>query len=169
MIAKAVRELAAPVLEPARVAVGRGELSVPAGHVVAVEWAQLRPLLEAGAEGPVLAGLVEIGVSHGCAGVRGLRPALLARYGLGAVIQDEQDRRAGLTQLSCGSDIGGGITEYRMRLTPECRAVVEAALNALTRPAVVDGGRDPRTVEQRRGDALVEVCRRRGIHHRRRR
>ncbi len=116
-----------------------GRLSVAAGAVVASEMAQLRPLLEAGAEGPVLAGLVEIGVAHGCAGVRGLRPALLARYGLGVVIQEEQDRRAGLTQLSCGHDIGGGITEYRMRLTPESRAVVEAALNALTRPAVVDG------------------------------
>jgi hypothetical protein len=160
VIAQAVRELAAPVLEPARVAVGRGELSVPAGHVVAAEWAQLRPLLEAGAEAPVLTGLVAIGVSHGCAGVRGLRPALLARYGLGAVIQDEQDRRAGLTSLSCGHDIGGGITEYRMRLTPESRAVVEAALNILTRPAVVDGVRDSRTVDQRRGDAVVEVCRR---------
>ncbi len=68
VLGKAVRELSAPVLEPARVAVGRGELSVPAGHVVAAEWAQLRPLLEAGAEGPVLAGLVAIGVSHGCAG-----------------------------------------------------------------------------------------------------
>ena len=124
------------------------------------ELAQLRPLLEPGAEEPVLAGLVAIGATHGCAGVRSLRPALLARYGLGMAIQDEQDRRAGLTCLSSGHDIGGGITEYRMRLTPESRAVVEAALNALTRPAVVDGVRDPRTVEQRRGDALVEVCRR---------
>ena len=89
---------------------------------------------------------------------------MLARYGLGEVIQDEQDRRAGLTQLSCGHDIGGGITEYRMRLTPESRAVVEAAINTLSRPAVGcrrtgrhdrTGVRDPRTVEQRRGDALV--------------
>ena len=160
VIARAVRELSAPMVEPARAAVAAGRLSVAAGVVVASEWAQLRPLLEAGAEGPVLAGLVEVGVAHGCAGVRGLRPALLARYGLGAVIQDEQDRRAGLTNLSCGHDIGGGITEYRMRLTPGSLAVVEAALNVLTRPAVVDGEPDRRTVEQRRGDALVEVCRR---------
>ena len=166
VVAKAVRGLAAPVLEPARVAVGRGELSVPAGLVVATEWAQLRPLVADDAHGAVLAGLVAVGVSHGCAGVRGLRPALLARYGLGAVIQDEQDRRAGLTALSCGADIGGGITQYRLRLTPESRAVVEAALNALTRPAVVDGVRDDRTVEQRRGDALVEVCRRAVTLHR---
>ena len=47
--------------------------------------------------------------------------------------------------LSCGRDIGGGITEYRLRLNPEARAVVEAAVNALTKPVVVDGVRDPRT------------------------
>ena len=119
-----------------------------------------RPLLEPGAEEPVLAGLVAIGTTHGCAGVRGLRAAMLARYGRGDVIQDEQDRRAGLTNLSCGRDIGGGITEYRMRLTPESRAVVEAAINTLTAPARHDDAADVRTVEQRRGDALVDICRR---------
>ena len=62
--------------------------------------------------------------------------------------------------LSCGHDIGGGITEYRMRLNPEARAVVEAAVNVLSKPHVVDGEPDPRTVDQRRGDALVQVCRR---------
>jgi hypothetical protein len=159
-LARAVQELRVPALDLARAAVVAGRLSVGAGVVVAAEWTQLRPLLQDGAEGPVLAGLVSMGESHGCPGVRSLRPAMLARYGLGVVVQEEQDRRAGLTVLSCGTDIGGGVTEYRMRLTPESRAVVEAALNVLTRPAVVDGARDPRTVDQRRGDALVEVCRR---------
>ncbi len=199
-LTRAVRELHVPALEAARAAVVAGRMSVGAGVVVASELEQLRPLLHDGAEGPVLAGLVEVGVSHGCAGVRSLRPAMLARYGLGAVIQAEQDRRAGLTRLSCGHDIGGGMTEYRMRLAPESRAVVEAAINALSRPARVgawsdpgggdvehgpvagdmgfadavggspDGAsgrvdawhRDSRTVEQRRGEALVEVGRRFG-------
>jgi len=145
---------------------------VRAGVVVAGELAQLKPLLEPDAEGSVLNGLVAIGAELGCAGVRGLREFMLARYGHGAVIQDEQDRRAGLTNLSCGSDIGGGVTEYRMRLTPESRAVVEAAINTLTAPrpvGMLDGlagtigaqaPGDTRTVEQRRGDALVDVCRR---------
>jgi hypothetical protein len=76
------------------------------------------------------------------------------------VLQDLEDRHRGLTVFSCGHDIGGGITEYRLRLNPEARAVVEAAINVLTKPRVVDGERDPRTVDQRRGDALVTVCRR---------
>ena len=50
--------------------------------------------------------------------------------------------------LSCGHDIGGGITEYRMRLNPEARAVVEAAINVLSAPTtwhypVGDDGREP--------------------------
>ncbi|HEY6742229.1 MAG TPA: DUF222 domain-containing protein, partial [Lapillicoccus sp.] len=83
-----------------------------------------------------------------------------ARYGLGERLQEAEDRHAGLTVLSCGHDIGGGITEYRLRLNPEARAVVEAAINAASAPKVVNGVRDARTVDQRRGDALTAVCRR---------
>jgi len=96
---------------------------VAAGCVVASELTQLQPLLQPGVQDAVLAGLVAIGESAGCAGVRQLRPALLARYGLGEKLQDDDDRRAGMSVLSCGHDIGGGITEYRMRLNPEGRAV----------------------------------------------
>ena len=77
-----------------------------------------------------------------------VRPALLARYGLGMRLQEIEDRHRGLTVLSCGHDIGGGITEYRMRLNPEARAVVEAAINTLSaKPAVVDG--EPRPPHHR--------------------
>ena len=118
-MAKAVRELDAPVLADARVAVAAGRLSVPAGCVVAAEWRQLEPLIEPDAGEAVLAGLVAMGVVDGSAGVRRLRPALLARYGLGEVLQEVEDRHAGLTVLSCGHHIGGGITEYRLRLNPK--------------------------------------------------
>ena len=64
-----------------------------------------------------------MGEVDGPVGVRRLRPAMLARYGLGPQLQDDEDRHHGLTVLSCGHDIGGGITEYRMRLNPEARAV----------------------------------------------
>ena len=108
----------------------------------------------------VAAGLVAMGEVDGPVGVRRLRPAMLARYGLGPQLQEMEDRHRGLTVLSCGHDIGGGITEYRMRLTAEARAVVEAAINTASAPRPADAEPDPRTVDQRRGDALVEVCRR---------
>src|SRR6478735_2249728 len=176
LVAKAVRELTdqsgpgqasafASGLAGARVAVQEGRLSVSAGCVVASELRQLAPLLEPGAVDAVAAGLVAMGEVDGAAGVRRVRPALLARYGLGERLQDLEDRHRGLTVLSCGHDIGGGITEYRMRLNPEARAVVEAAINVLSAPTIrhsddEDGVRDPRTIDQRRGDALVQVCRR---------
>ena len=180
LVAKAVRELTdqsgpgqalASALAGARVAVREGRLSVSAGCVVASELRQLAPLLEPGAVDAVAAGLVAMGEVDGTAGVRRVRPAMLARYGLGQRLQDLEDRHRGLTVLSCGHDIGGGITEYRMRLNPEARAVVEAAINVLSAPTTRhsnnhddDDGqrdpRDPRTIDQRRGDALVQVCRR---------
>ena len=161
LVAKAVRELTGPDLAPARAAVAEGRLSVSAGCVVASEWRQLVPLVEPSATDAVVAGLVSMGESEGPVGVRRLRPALLARYGLGEALQKTEDRHAGLTALSCGHDIGGGITEYRMRLNPEARAVVEAAIDRLAAPMPTpEGAKDPRTVEQRRGEALVEVFRR---------
>jgi hypothetical protein len=140
--------------------VEEGRLSVSAGCAVASELRQLAPLVEPDAVPAVAAGLVAMGVVDGPVGVRRLRPAMLSRYGLGDLLQEMEDRHRGLTVLSCGQDIGGGITEYRLRLNPEARAVVEAAVNVLSKPVVVDGIRDPRTVDQRRGDALVQVCRR---------
>src|SRR6478672_8983550 len=165
LVAKAVRELAAPDLTAARMAVQGGRLSVSASCVVAAELRQLTPLLEPGAVDAVAAGLVAMGQVDGANGVRRVRSALLARYGLGERLQEIEDRHRGLTVLSCGHDIGGGITEYRMRLNPEARAVVEAAINVLSAPTIrhsddEDGVRDPRTIDQRRGDALVQVCRR---------
>jgi hypothetical protein len=153
LVAKAVRELATPLLADAATAVAEGRLSVPASCVVAAEWRQLEPLVEPAAAEAVLGGLVTMGEVDGPTGVRRLRPAMLARYGLGERLQEAEDRHAGLTVLSCGNDIGGGITEYRLRLNPEARAVVEAAINALSAPRVVDGVKDSRTVDQRRGDA----------------
>ena len=111
LVAKAVRELATPLLADAATAVAEGRLSVPASCVVAAEWRQLEPLVEPAAAEAVLAGLVAMGEVDGSAGVRRLRPAMLARYGLGERLQEAEDRHAGLTVLSCGHDIGGGITE----------------------------------------------------------
>jgi hypothetical protein len=67
LVAKAVRELAAPILADARVAVAAGRLSVPAGCVIAAEWRQLEPLIEPDAGEAVLAGLVTMGVVDGSA------------------------------------------------------------------------------------------------------
>ena len=51
--------------------------------------------------------------------------------------------------------------EYRLRLDPEGSAVLEAILGPLAAPQPsTEHGSDIRTSDQRRADALVEVCRR---------
>ncbi|HEY6742010.1 MAG TPA: hypothetical protein VI110_06595, partial [Lapillicoccus sp.] len=56
LVAKAVRDLAAPDLAAAAQAVAEGRLSVPAGCVLAAEWRQLAPLIEPSATEAVVAG-----------------------------------------------------------------------------------------------------------------
>ena len=54
-----------------------------------------------------------------------------------------------------------GWPEYRLRLDPEGSAVLEAILGPLAAPQpTTEHGSDTRTSDQRRADALVEVCRR---------
>src|SRR3954454_21549615 len=54
-----------------------------------------------------------------------------------------------------------GMAEYRLRLDPEGQAVLEAILGPLAAPQPsTEHGSDLRTSDQRRADALLEVCRR---------
>ena len=108
----------------------------------------------------MLEGLIEMAVQHGPRGCRMVRPALLARYGLDGVLQAEQDAAKRFIALSQPHDDGTGVFEYRLALDVEGKAVLEAALGPLSAPRPVDGERDLRTSDQRRGEALVELVRR---------
>ena len=52
------------------------------------------------------------------------------------------------------------MAEYRLTLDPEGKAVLEAALGPLSAPQPVEGERDLRSSDRRRGDALVTLVRR---------
>jgi len=145
---------------PVRDAVRAGSLPVRAAAVVVAEADRLRPLLAEGAEPHVLDGLIEMAVQHGPQGCRMLRPALLAKYGHDGQLQSCQDVGRRFIALSQPHDSGAGVFEYRLALDVEGKAVLEAALGPLSAPAPVDGERDLRTSDQRRGDALVELVRR---------
>lgn len=141
-------------------AVTSGRLPVRSAAVVISEAERLRPLLVEGAESAVLDGLITMARDHGPRGCRSLRPALLARYGLDSVLDREQEaarRYVALSQPRVGEL---GVAEYRLALDPEGRAVLEAALGPLSAPVPVDGERDLRPAEQRRGEALVTLLRR---------
>jgi uncharacterized protein DUF222 len=97
---------------------------------------------------------------HGPRGCRMLRPALLAKYGIDGQLQAEQDAGRRFIALSQPHDTGIGVFEYRLSLDVEGKAVLEAALGPLSAPKPVDGERDLRSSDQRRGEALVELVRR---------
>jgi hypothetical protein len=151
---------AVPGNAPVKAAVLSGALPVRSAAVVVAEADRLRPLLAEGAEPAVLDGLITMAVQHGPRGCRMVRPRLLARHGLDGQFQGEQDAAKRFVALSTPRVDRLGLGEYRLVLDPEGQAVLEAALGPLSAPAPVDGERDLRPAQQRRGEALVQLVRR---------
>jgi hypothetical protein len=149
-----------PVNAAVKRAVDAGRLPVRSAVAVVIEADKLRPLLVEGAEAPVIEGLIEMAADHGPRGCRQLRSALLAKYGRDGVLQDEQDAAKAFVSLSQPRDSANGITEYHLTLDAEGRAVLEAAIGPLSAPRPLDGERDLRCSDRRRGDALVQLVRR---------
>jgi hypothetical protein len=123
---------------------------------------RLRPLLAEGAEPHVIEGLVTMAVQHGPSGCRMLRDALLAKHGRDGVLQDQQDLGKAFISLSQPRDTGANTFEYRLTLDVEGKSILEAALGPLSapKPNPVDGERDLRSFDRRRGDAFVQLVRR---------
>lgn len=145
---------------PVKAAVQSGRIPVRSAAVVVAEADRLRPCLAEGAEPHVLEGLIHMAAQHGPRGCRMVRPALLAKYGLDGQLQSEQDVARRFVALSQPVEDGTGVAEYRLVLDVEGKAVLEAALGPLSAPRPVDGERDLRSSDQRRGEALVELVRR---------
>jgi hypothetical protein len=149
-----------PLLAPVLDAVVTGRLPVAVAQVVLSEFDRLRTRVVPDAHELVVEGLVQIGVAEGAREVRRLRPAMMARYGLADELQRDQDRAAGLVALSSGWAGDDGTWDYRLVVDAEGKAVLEAAIGPLSAPWHPGGVRDPRSSQQRRGQALLEVCRR---------
>ena len=121
---------------------------------------KLLPRLTPACAETVLAGFVAIAQSDGPRQIRALRPRVIATYGRLGEFQRRED------QLKHGRSLSqpypdDGMAEYRLRLDPEGQAVLEAILGPLAAPQPsTEHGSDIRTSDQRRADALVEVCRR---------
>jgi hypothetical protein len=140
-------------------AVLSGALPVRSAAVVLSEADRLAPLLAEGAEPAVVDGLIAMAVGHGPRGCRMLRPRLLAQYGRDGALQGEQDAAKRFVALSQPHVDELGLAEYRLVLDPEGRAVLEAALGPLSAPQPVEGERDLRSSDRRRGEALLQLVR----------
>jgi len=135
---------------------------VPVGSaaVVVDEFERIEHRLRPEFKEPVLEGLVEVAVAGGPRDIRGIRKQLVARYGFDGEFQAEQDRLRERTAFSQPMDDGSGLFEYRLVADAESKAVIEAAVQALSAPRPADGEPDRRPSGQRRFDALVDVVRR---------
>src|SRR6478672_8968998 len=128
--------------------------------VAVAEMDKLRPRLTREAHGTVLGGFVALAEGQGPREIRALRPALIAKYGHLGEFQRREDRLKHGVALSQPYE-DDGMAEYRLRLDREGSAVLEAMLGPLAAPQPsTEHGSDTRTSDQRRADALVEVCRR---------
>jgi hypothetical protein len=145
---------------PVKVAVEAGRLPVASAAAVVSEYEKLRPMLGELAQEPALTALVDLAVDGGPRACRKVRPFILARYGAPGVLQDQQDLGKAFISLSQPRDTGANTFEYRLTLDVEGKATLEAALGPLSAPKPVDGERDLRSFDRRRGDAFVQLVRR---------
>jgi hypothetical protein len=151
--------LAVPGSAPVKDAVLSGVLPVRSAAVVLSEADKLLPVLVEQARPTVLEGLIRVAVEDGPGQCRRLRPALLARFGVDGQLQREQDVAKRYVALSQPWVDELGVAQYRLTLDPEGRAVLEAALGPLSAPQPVEGERDLRCSDRRRGEALVTLVR----------
>ncbi|WP_185746103.1 DUF222 domain-containing protein [Oryzihumus leptocrescens] len=147
-----------------------GRVGVRCAAVALTEMHKLGPRLTPAALPTVWEGFLQVAGEAGPREVRGLRERIIATYGRQGEFQVRQDRLRHGVSLSAGR-ADDGMVEYQLRLDPEGASVLEAAIGPLSAPNPVDGLSDLRPSDQRRGDALVEACRRStaaGVRRRRR-
>ncbi len=127
--------------------------------VALAEMDKLRPRLHDEAVETVWAGFIQIATDHGPRQIRSLGDKLIATYGQQGEFQCRHDQLKHGVSLSQPVD-DDGMAVYRLRLDPEGKEVLEAILGPLSAPKPTTACSDLRTSDQRRGHALVEICRR---------
>ena len=136
-----------------------GEVGVPLARTMLTEMARLADRLRPEAIPTVATALLDHGVLCGVRDVKRVRTRLLAQHGLDGELDDSQRRLRKAAHLSQPEVSEGDITEYRMGLTPEQSAALEAALGPLAKPVAdpTTGVFDPRSNGQRRAEALLAI------------
>ena len=136
-----------------------GRVGVRNAAVALVEMDKLTPRLREEAVEAVWEGFVQVATDHGPNEIRGLRDALIAAHGREGEFQRRQDQLKDHVSLSQPFD-DDGMAQYLLRLDPEGKEVLEAMLGPLSAPNPTPDCPDLRSSDQRRGDALVAICRR---------
>lgn len=107
-------------------------------------------------------GFLEVGVAWGPATMRRLRTEMIARWGLPDrdEVEKDQARLRRAAYLTSPEAESGDLTTYRLGLTPEQAAQLEAAIGPLAAPQPNEetGERDLRSPGQRRAEALITLA-----------
>jgi hypothetical protein len=141
------------------VAVLTGQASVAAATLAHAEMRRLAPDLQPDALDTVW----DVYADYACGGdvreIRAIRPELYARFGRPDRLDDRDERARAHRAFSTGTPGPvDGLTEYRLRLDPAGAAIIEAALDPLTKPVPgPDGEADTRPYVTRRADALLDL------------
>lgn len=136
-----------------------GEIGIQLAQTALSEMARMADRLNPEAVGTVTKAILDHGFEWGARDARRIRTRLLAEHGLDGELEDKQRRLRTGAHLSQPQVSDGDITEYRMGLTPEQSAALEAALGPLSKP-VPDpqtGVFDERSNGQRRAEALLTI------------
>ena len=139
-----------------------GEVAPALALAVLSEMDKLKGRLDPSLVPTVTTAILDLGVRHGRTSISEVRIQFLARYGDPDAVDDEQRRLSPHAFLSAAHVASGDLTVYKMGLTAEQAAVLEAALGPLARPRPNEqtGERDLRSNGQRRAEALTELCQR---------
>jgi Domain of unknown function (DUF222) len=159
-LVRVTRAIAQPRNGLLRQAVLAARVPVRNAAVALTEMEHLRPRLTEDWHDSVLAGFVTLAESEGPRQIQALRPALIAKHGHQGEFQRREDKLKHGRSLS-QPYADDGMLDYHLRLDPEGSAVLEAILSPLAAPQPsTEHGSDLRSSDQRRADALLEVCRR---------
>ncbi len=138
-----------------------GQAGAPLGLATLTEIDKLKDRIVPDAVPSVTEGMLIMGVGFGPAAMREVKTSVLARSGRPDRDEVEQDqaRLARHVFLSSPQVESGDLTMYRLGLTPEQAARLEAVIGPLSRPRPneVTGEADLRPSGQRRAEALVDM------------
>lgn len=165
-LVKAVQATSDVQFHGVREALHSGRLDPWTAIAVCDTFRALTPRLRPEAHEDAIAGMVEVGAVAGTPGVHQMRERLISAFGAEDELDAVEESARRLATLSSGRSLGDGLWDYRMLLTTEGRAVLEAAIGRSSRPLpAIDPASgvsvpDDRPVGQRRAEALVSALRR---------
>ncbi len=159
--AKLAAACQAPANQVLAAAVASGTVTVRKATTALGQLKQVEHYLAPGKREEALASLTQMAQTGYERHVIAIGRALMALLGADRALEDNEKALRALSSLRL-TPLENGMLAIRGQLDPEAGAILAAALDPLSapRPTTANGQHDPRPPEQRRAEALIEICRR---------